>query len=185
MPGDLANLNTSPSDSPAEVDEGMLLNPGEQVLFSEQVDSDSDGDERSGTLYLTDHRLVFEADVKKSLFRAGVPRTRMDLNVEHVTNATSTSPTFGRPVLNVETDRGVVAYAFRTPNAGAWVGAITRARNARIAVLRAADGPASGRTEGAPGPAGAAPPTVYLHCRHCGTLNPAGRTRCTSCGATL
>ncbi len=163
----------------------MLLNPGEQVLVSEPVDTDSDGETQSGTLYLTDHRLVFEAAVRKSLFRPKVSRTMMDLNVEHVTNVTSTDPTFGRPVLNVETDRGVMAYAFRTPNAAAWVTSITGARNARLATLRAAEGRASGPTGGTPGPAGTAPPAVYLHCRHCGTLNPAGRARCASCGAAL
>ena len=28
-------------------------------------------------------------------------------------------------------------------------------------------------------------PQVFLHCRNCGSLNPAGNIHCTSCGATL
>ncbi|HXW67222.1 MAG TPA: zinc finger Ran-binding domain-containing protein [Thermoplasmata archaeon] len=155
----------------------MLLRPGERAIATEVVDADDDGEDLPGVLYLTNLRLVFEGTVGGNLLSPGTPRTLLDVDLEQVSNVVMTDPAIGRPRLNVETERGANAFTFKTRSAAAWVHSITSARSARLSAPRA---PAAGAT--APSPSA---PAVYLHCTHCGTLNPAGRTRCASCGAAL
>ncbi len=148
----------------------MILYPGEQGFSTDPIDWSmipgypfQDG----GYLYLTNIRLVFEA------VGHGAPnRTLVNLDLRHIVNVSVGPGPNRRLVLRVETTTGW-AFLVATPNAANCAHAIVRARDAALAAA-----PPQGRTE-------AAKPLVFLHCKHCGTLNPAGRARCTSCGAGL
>jgi hypothetical protein len=162
----------------------MILRSGEVSVGSERIPwaVGPDGVQRvTGTLYLTSHRLVFEAMVVEGGVGA-VPKTLLDLNLAWVTNAGAFQPTRRDTILRVETGPQY-AYTFATPYAAQWASAILGWRAKVVAQL-----PAAGST---PAPVVVqvqhtpTQPLVLLHCRHCGTLNDAGSRTCKSCGATL
>lgn len=168
----------------------MILQPGERPIASEQIlwsvgpgllhglaeklqltNYGLGGSRLSGILYLTNFRLVFEV-IARDLTVGYIPKTVLDLTLSQITNAVAVRRADGQAVLSVEA--GVQgAHTFATPNAENWVTAIVSSRNTLIASKENQRGTVPFQ------------PTVYLHCKHCGSLNPAGTTRCTSCGATL
>jgi len=155
----------------------MLLNPGERVIAAEPVTSSilpgipfSD----PGNLYLTNHRVVFEAVPPGHL-----PRTALNVSLEQITNVVWGAGPKRTIVLRIEYGMGW-ACTLTTQNAARFGEAILAAR-------------ASGIVPPPPPPPPpligmhqeSAKPAVYLHCKHCGTLSPAGASRCSSCGAAL
>ena len=164
----------------------MLLQSGEQISYSEEVETGPGGTKHEGTLYLTNVRLVFERAAGKG--PAG-PVTLLNAHLSSVTNVLVHSPRFGRELLAVETKTGT--YSFRTKDARVWTDRISSARS------QAPPPPPPRPSRSAPAPTTStqpiviqlqqdkAPPSVYLHCTHCGTLNAAGTTHCASCGAAL
>lgn len=168
----------------------MLLQPNEQVSYSEQVETGAGATRHEGTLYLTNLRMLFEAKIGKGSSGASAA-TLMNVHLSYVTNVIVASPMLGRAILQVETTKGV--FSFKTKNAQIWSDQIAGAR------ARAPPPPKPPRTAAPPPPVpGASPqpvvihlhqdavqPSIFLHCTHCGTLNPVGTSRCTSCGASL
>lgn len=164
----------------------MLLRPSEQVLLSEQVETGPGGTKHEGTLYLTNLRLIFERLPGRG--QVG-PLTLLDTHLAMVTNILVNAPKFGRALLQVETRTGT--FSFRTKNPQQWSAQIGSARS------QAPPPPPKAPRSPVPSPTASnqpiviqlqqdrAPPSVFLHCTHCGTLSAAGTTRCGSCGATL
>jgi hypothetical protein len=164
----------------------MLLQPSEQMVYSEQVETGPGGTKHEGTLYLTNRRLLFERAAGKG--PAG-PVTLLNAHLSTVTNVLVHSPMLGKALLQVETKSGT--FSFRTKSAGVWSQQIVNARSLAP--------PPPPKTPRAPAPTSGAtqpiviqlhqenaPPSVFLHCTHCGTMNAAdGSTRCKSCGASL
>jgi hypothetical protein len=167
----------------------MLLNPKEQLIFSEQVETGSGATRHEGTLYLTDSRILFEGKVSQGTFGGAVPVTLMNVSLSSVSNVMVSAPVIGRALLQIETNKG--AFSFRTKSAQIWSDQITGARS------RAPPPPPPRLTRPqTPQPSSGQPivihlrqdnaqPAVFLHCRYCGTLNQSGTGRCTSCGAAL
>jgi len=138
----------------------------------------------SGTLYLTNQRLVFEAWVEDAA--AGrVPRTMLDLDLPYITNAVAFQPTKKEWALRVEAGPNL-ACTFSTPNAQQIAQLIYQWRT-KLYAERAAHNQqvAQSAAQAQAAASQPVPPAVYLHCRHCGTLNPAGSNHCGSCGASL
>ncbi|HTT72826.1 MAG TPA: hypothetical protein VMG99_01560 [Thermoplasmata archaeon] len=162
----------------------MILQPGEQGIASQPVKSVVGADVRSGQLYLTNARLVFEGMFKEE--RVGwVPRTLLDLHLGLITNAVAVPGRGNRHTLRIEAGRGYV-YTFLTASAPEWVASIVQAK-ARVPPTAYAPPPPPGGAGPVVVNVHSAPtaPTVYLHCTHCGTLAPGGSVRCPSCGAAL
>jgi hypothetical protein len=161
----------------------MILQPGERAIASERVETVVGATGQAGHLYLTNVRIVFEGFFHESGV-GWVPRTLLDLHLAHVSNVVAVPGRRNRNVLRVEAGRGYV-YTFVTANAANWVGSILQAKQG-APQLPASPGPST-----APVPVVVnvqqtpSQPTVYLHCRHCGSLAAAGSVHCTSCGATL
>ena len=160
----------------------MIVQPGEQGIASEQVEAVFGPNLRRGSLHLTSLRLVFEGLFWEPPL-GWVPRTLLDLPLAQVTNAVAIPGKRDRHTLRVEAGRGYV-YTFVTPRAPDWVGAIVSAkqRAPRAAATTAThpSAPVVVNVQQSP-----SQPSVFLHCRHCGSLAPAGSIHCTSCGATL
>lgn len=160
----------------------MLLQPGEKLIASHTADGFFGGAKFPGMLHLSNQRLVFEAGV----WEAGVgwtTRTLADLPLWQVTNVTVSAGQKAGMVLRIETGRGT-GYNFTTPHAQNWMHAISQARS------QSAPPPPPPRAAPPPPPApqvvvNLPQPQVYLHCRHCGSLNQSGKERCASCGAAL
>lgn len=160
----------------------MLLQQGERFIASHTADGYFGGARFSGQLHLTNQRLVFEAAV----WEPGVgwtTRTLADLHLGQISNLTVSSGQKAGMILRVEAgSRG--AYNFTTPHAQNWMHAISRARSESVPP------PPPPRDVPPPPPppqlvVNVPQPQVFLHCRHCGTLNQGGKERCTSCGAAL
>ena len=164
----------------------MMLRHGEVGIGSENIRwavGTGLSERFAGTLYLTNLRLVFEAWVKDPT-SGYVPKTMLDLDLAYVTNAVAFQPSKRLWALRIEAGPQL-AYTFTTPNAERIAQSIyqtrtklmaERATQRQVAQQRAAQG------QPATPPAH---PVVYLHCRHCGTLNVAGSNHCGSCGAAL
>lgn len=122
-----------------------------------------------GTFHVTNLRLVFEA-----VGPGAPPRTLVNLDLRAVTNAVAGVGPKRQSILRVETYTGwhFTLGMDYSQNCAEWIAF------ARSAVLNVPPPPP-------PPPPESGKPHVYLHCKHCGTLNPAGTTRCASCGATL
>lgn len=161
----------------------MILQPGEKAIASEPVQAVVGAQFQTGYLYLTSSRLVFEGLFHEPSV-GWVPRTLLDLYLGHITNVVAVPGRKNRHTLRVEAGREY-AYTFVTPNAANWASSILGARRGAPPVS------ASTQTAAAPPPVvvnvqqAPSQPTVFLHCTHCGSLNAAGSTHCTSCGATL
>jgi hypothetical protein len=173
----------------------MLLQPDEKVVLTETLEASIGGATYPGTLYLTDRRLVFEGKVSSGLLSTAIPTTMVDVGLHSISNLMVHAPVVGRPLLQVESWQG--RFSFRTRSATQWRDQITTTRSALGSVPRPPPPPPPrGFVPPPPPPPTNQPvvihlhqdnanPSVYLHCRHCGTLNPSGSTRCTSCGAAL
>lgn len=161
----------------------MILQAGEQGIASEQLEVVLGDRTQSGYLYLTSSRLIFEGLFLEHPV-GWLPRTLLDLHLGQITNALAMSGRRDRHTLRVEAGRGYV-YTFVTPNAAGWVNSIIQAK-AKVPTVPAASPPMAGHSpivvnvQQAP-----SQPSVYLHCKHCGSLNASGSVHCTSCGATL
>jgi hypothetical protein len=160
----------------------MILQAGERTIASEPVESLVGPALQNGYLYLTNVRLVFEG-----LFWEGqigwIPRTLLELYVHQISNAIAAPGKGTRQTLRIEAGRGYV-YTFTSLNAAYWVNSIVKAKAAAPAAPAAAatggQVPVIVNVQQPP-----SQPTVFLHCKHCGSLSAAGSMHCTSCGATL
>lgn len=170
----------------------MLLQPGEQAVYSELVETGAGATRHEGTLYLTNSRILFEAKIGKGSAGAA-PATLMNVHLSYVSNVIVASPMLGRALLQIETTKGV--FSFKTKAAQVWSDQIAGAR-ARAPPPPPPKPPrtvvsSTSAAGGMPQPVvihlhqDSAQPSVFLHCTHCGTLSPSGTSRCTSCGASL
>jgi len=169
----------------------MILHPGEHGIASEPVEGVAGPSVSRGRLYLTNLRLVFEGMVPEQVPGGGyellgpsttwVPRTLLDLPLVHITNIVGVPGSNNRHTLRVEA--GPYAYSFLTPRAHEWVQTIYLAREkapAPISPGAAMQAPVVVHVQQTP-----AQPSVFLHCKHCGSLCAAGSVHCISCGAAL
>jgi len=160
----------------------MLLYAGERAIASDRVEAVVGGQIQAGNLHLTNVRLVFEGMFLEP--RVGwVPRTLLDLHLGHITNAAAFPGKDKRHTLRVEAGVSYV-YTFLTPIAPHWAQAIVDAKRSAPPLTPASPAPGGPpvvvNVQSTPGT-----PSVFLHCRHCGSLSAAGSVHCTSCGATL
>ena len=154
----------------------MLLGHGEVPLRSAYAvassgDSSSAHPKGPGVLYVTNHRVVFEAP--RGRRRSGETDTQFEVPLTEVRNVSVRRPRMGRPRLVLETSRGRPSFDVLDPEA--WSATIAHAR----------------RTF--PPPSGPGGPTVHtierqvvkVRCRYCGTLGDELDGRCPSGGAPL
>ncbi len=160
----------------------MILQSGEQMLGREAMDGIWQGVLQPGILHLTNRRLVFEG----SVWEAGVgwvPKTIVDLALIRITNITTSADPKGIPVMRIEAGPGW-AYSFKSPRVPHWADSIRNWSSHAVSQIPPPPPPVAGPPSG--GVVVNVPqPQVFLHCRHCGTLNPAATLRCSSCGASL
>lgn len=150
----------------------VLLNPGETVVKQANVVRLNPQGTRPGVLTLTNHRLVFEAHVPRGPMGGPIVRTTIDAPLGRIRNAGAPGAT--RLQIELPMQVGV----FETPEAAAWLQAITEARSHAPPAMGGPGGPLG---PGAPG----MPPAVVLRCRYCGLLNQPTVTKCTGCGAPI
>lgn len=172
----------------------MILLHGEQILIAEHLDRVRGGnDQRHGTLFLTNYRIVFEEKINRGLLAGQTTRTALDAPIERVSNVLVDQRAFGvgRPILKIEFI-GHDGFMFKTPAAAGWAARIAQLRASIVPRAPAPSPPAS--YHGAPVVVNvqapqAAPPQSFLHCRYCGALTPAGAAqgamKCSGCGAAL
>ena len=146
----------------------MLLNPGETIISTDPIAwSNVPGVYSSdpGYLHVTNHRLVFEP-------HRGAYSGRMLVNLDlgQITDLHAGTGPDGHSVVIIHSGQWVCVLA--TDNAANVVKAVADAR-----IIRLTPAPTQAHESGKP--------LVYLHCKHCGSLNAAGSVHCTSCGATL
>ena len=159
----------------------MLLDPGESVRRSAYAVCEPSGGRppglRPGVLYLTNHRLLFEAPVSRGRVRdlIGGRDTRLlvDARLGELRNATVRRGRLRGERLVVELPGGLVGFDVLEPEA--WVSAIAQARR---------EGSAPPPAGGAPG-AGVERTIVKIRCRYCSALGEYGAGRCPACGAPL
>jgi hypothetical protein len=171
----------------------MILHPGEQRIAGENVEANAAPPFQPGTLYLTNLRLVFEGLYQEqppgglldNLFSGPppglVPRTLLDLPLAYISNVVAVPGRGNRHVLRIES--GQYPYTFVTPNAQNWAHSIIEARSRAprpITPTSPGHAPVVVNVQQTP-----SQPSVFLYCKHCGTLNAAGHVHCTSCGAAL
>ena len=156
----------------------MLLHGGEQVIRSAyaviEAEHRPDGVRGPGVLYLTNHRVVFEARASRGVVRDLVrgPETRsvFSASLHDVTDVTVRQGRIGKPRLVVHA--GSVRPAFDVLDPHAWAGLIAQAKRALP-------------------PAGSVPAVVIerqvvkVRCRYCGSLGDEVNGRCPYCGAAL
>lgn len=158
----------------------MLLEPGESlhrsayaVLDAGPISSDARG---AGVLYLTSHRLVFEAPVSRGAVRdlVGGRDTQLAINaaLAEIRNASVRRGRLGRPRLVVETGAGRAAFDVLEPDA--WTAAIAQAKRETPT-----------RTPPAAHVVTVERQVVKVRCRFCGALGNEVHGRCPSCGAPL
>jgi len=176
----------------------MILQAGEKPVASEQIpwatgpgafqhligalqltNYSVAGQPLSGNLYLTDRRIVFEG-MTREVGIGYMPKTMLDLSLAQITNVIATLGPNRQPLLRVEAGPGF-AYTFATPNAQNWVAAILGWRSSLLSAGTSSQPTTTPVVVQVQQPQ----PTVYLHCKQCGTLSPAGSSRCSSCGAAL
>jgi hypothetical protein len=164
----------------------MLLQHGEVVVGTETIPwaIGLGATERiSGILHLTNQRLVFEAMVRDT---AGgyAPKTLVNLDLAYITNAVVFHPSRKEWAVRIEAGPQY-ACTFATENASHVAGAINQYRTKLVAERATHRAQAAATTAQAAQQAASPRPLVFLHCKHCGTLNDAGSRHCMSCGATL
>lgn len=165
----------------------MLLNHGESILFSAEVEREHDG--RGGRLTLTNVRLVLEVEQSRGLLGGKSTVLDYETGLLEIRDVQASRRAIGRPILQVQAMNGLIR--LKTTMADTWAQTISRAR----ASVPPPPPPPPHGGYGSPvvvnvaAPSAAPPPpplAVFLHCRMCGTLSPAGSGgRCRSCGAAL
>jgi hypothetical protein len=160
------------------------LNPGETVVHQSNVVRQNPQGSRPGQLTLTNHRLIFEVHLPQG--PGGPPgiRATVDAPLGRIRNVSSP----GANRFQVELPMQVAV--FETPEAAAWVHAITEARSHAPAGpgptgapggRGAAGGPGGpGRSGGPPPPP---PPPPGRACPYCGLANRPPTGKCPQCGA--
>lgn len=165
----------------------MLLHPGERKVYAEKV-SLADGTKRSGTLTLTNLRLVFE-EVEVHFLHSSQHRTLLDVPLDRVRNVHVEKPLIqllSTSVLSVETAK--TSHRYASESAETWKGHIVKVRSQYLAGLKTR-GAAPGKAGGAvvvnvnQAAAPVAPPKVMFRCRYCQTVFPESEGKCPSCGA--
>jgi hypothetical protein len=160
----------------------MLLQAGESILRSEYavlLEGEGPGimARSAGVLYLTNHRVVFEANPSRGLVRNLVrgrhPVTVLDAHLSEVHNVTVLRPTLGRPRLHLEVPRARVTLDVLEPDK--WFLGIVDARRALIPAHHV-PAIATHTIERQ---------VVKVRCRFCGSLGNEVDGRCPSCGAPL
>jgi hypothetical protein len=182
--------------SPMPLRAPLILHPGERLIASEQMRWSS-GPWHSphqmgpqgptGMLYVTNSRIIFEAVQYEGPGIGYAPRTVMDLGLNQVTNVRAFPGAKGEGLLRVEAGPNYIC-TFGTQNALNWARAISETRSTLVSTPPPPPPPTGGapttplvvQVQQQP-----AQPSVFLHCRHCGSLSPAGSSRCASCGAGL
>jgi hypothetical protein len=138
------------------------------------------------------------------------PPPMLNLDLRQISNVTVIPGQSGWHVLRIEASGGAYVYQFQTPQAQNWLASIQGARGqgaiapggppvAPASIPPASVAPSAASPNPAP-PRGssAAPPQMSMNapatpsatggtvwCMRCGKSNPAGGTKCTSCGASL
>jgi hypothetical protein len=156
----------------------MLLAPGEQRIRSAYavIDGDHrpDGVQAAGVLYLTNHRIAFEAPSTRGVVRDFLHGRDTRLVVDHplaeILNASVRQGRIGRPWLVVQLRHGHPAFDVLDPES--WVHAIGVAKSAFVAP---AESPATVVER----------QVVKVRCRYCGSLAREADGRCPYCGAGL
>ena len=156
----------------------MLLLPGEYMVRSAYAVIESEhrpqGVRGPGVLYLTSHRLVFEAPASRGLVRDLVQgrdtHLVFDQKLSEVQNITVRRGRLGRPRLVV--DAGTRRPSFDVLDPEAWVAAVAQARRS------------------VPPPEGSTAvvierQVVKVRCRYCGNLSNEVDGRCPYCGGAL
>ncbi len=158
----------------------MLLQSGEQMLRSAyavlEPEHRPDGVRGPGVLYLTTHRLVFEAPASagmvRDLLRGRESRIVLASSLHDVRNASVRRPRVGKVWLVI--DLGPRRPAFDVLEPDEWIGAIAQAKRAL------------------PPPGTMPSPTtiierevVRVRCRYCGNLAAEAVGHCPACGASL
>jgi hypothetical protein len=154
----------------------MLLGHGEVPLRSAYAVAAPEGPSSArpkgpGVLYLTNHRLVFEAPVGRRA--SGETDTQFEVALHDLTNVSVRRPRVGAPRLVLETSQGRPSFDVLDPDA--WTASIAQARRAL------------------PPPPGAGETSVHVierqvvkvRCRYCSALGNELDGRCPSCGAPL
>jgi hypothetical protein len=164
----------------------MLLQHGEVIVGSDSIPwalGLGGGERVSGILHLTNRRLVFEAMLREA---AGgyAPKTLVDLDLAHITNAVAFRPSRREWALRIEAGPRY-ACTFATANASVIAQAIYQSRTKLVAERTTHRQQVAATTAHVLEPVSPQRPLVFLHCKHCGTLNDAGSRHCGSCGATL
>jgi hypothetical protein len=156
----------------------MLLLPGERTIRSAYAVIGSEhrpeGVRGPGVLYLTSHRLVFEAPASRGVVRDFLSgrdtRLVFDRPLHDVANATVRRGRVGRPRLVVQVSNDHASFDVLEPEA--WVAAISQAKRVFAA-------------PGAPGPVLIERQVVKVRCRFCGNLANEVVGHCPYCGAVL
>jgi hypothetical protein len=157
----------------------MMLQRGEQILRQGLGVWDASGIRTTGTLSLTNLRVVFEAIGKR-------PYTAVDINLERVWNVhvgeTRRLLSGRQGLMILETQAGEVTFELAEPKP--WTQALV---DAKSSVPPPPPPPSSGATtppvivnvKAAPAP------KVLARCRYCGALFDSASGRCDQCGAKL
>jgi hypothetical protein len=156
----------------------MLLLPGEHLVRSAyaviEAEHRPEGVRGPGVLYLTNHRLVFEAPSSRGLVRDFVQgrdsRLVFDRTLSEIQNVTVRRGRLGRERLVVDATNRHPSFDVLDPEA--WVTAVAQAKRLM------------------PPPGVAAPmlierQVVKVRCRYCGNLANEVDGRCPYCGAAL
>ncbi|HZY71332.1 MAG TPA: hypothetical protein VFF67_10205 [Thermoplasmata archaeon] len=175
----------------------MILGPGEKVLLRE-VTKSFGPPERLGNLYLTNQRLVYEAEIRGGLLGSTTRiETSLNARLHEVANVHALPRGLVGPTLQVDLAYGT--YRFRVGHAAPWAHEIVNAKGQAPPppprfVPPPPPPPPGQLYPPAAGHASAplvvnfvapAAPLPQLHCRYCGALSPGGSRRCTGCGAAL
>lgn len=157
----------------------MLLHSGEHLLRSAYAvvgaEDRPQGVKGPGVLYLTSHRLVFEAPatggVVRDLLRGRETVLVFDGSLHDISDAHVRRSRLGRTWLVVATPRAHPSFDVLDPDA--WVSAIAQAKRAL------------------PPPTAVGATTIIerqvvkVRCRYCGSLGSEVDGRCATCGASL
>lgn len=174
----------------------MLLDPGETLLSQESAERVVLDDRRTGILYLTSKRLVFERHVGGGLMRSGSVTTELEVFLPAIRNVSRAPPRFmSTGELIVETPGYM--HAFRVNSPEGWAHAIIAARSTAPALPEARPPPVARPSypDFAPVVVNVAQPAatsstierqvVKVRCRHCGGLSDEVLGKCQRCGAPL
>lgn len=116
----------------------MLLNPGERILFQDQVQRPEDG--YYGLLILTNLRLVFETNLNRGLIQSYSPtavhEVDMEVWLQHLVDVQVEDHLLGR--LSLLLTLPSAHRRFRTPSAQGWRELIIRARDESLRAVQLA-----------------------------------------------